>query len=200
MNRTDKVSLGEILLTVGLVIFFGLIWTKWPTMKVSSKTLEYYDTSNLAEPAWHNGIGLTISAKRIDDPANLEPEYQPYRDLISNHLAFVVSIEIQGASYPTMIDMPYERVRLVDSSGREYHLINKTLSEQSKDAKLRQTLEVLDWSIVNNTFSRQPRAEKALLLFDAAAPQADALTLHLNFYHHPYKQVDLNFEFDDANK
>jgi hypothetical protein len=200
MESTDRVKVGEILLTVGLVLVFGLIWTKWPTIKVSSKTLEHYDLSNPAEPNWQNGIGLSIHAKLLDGGTEPGPELAAYRDLISRYLAFAVTIEIQGASYPTMIDMPYERLRLRDASGREYRLVNREVSEQSKDLKLRQLLEALDWSIVNNTFSRQPRMEKALLLFEPAAPTADELTLHLNFYHHPYKQVDLDFEFDRSNR
>lgn len=196
MDSTNRVKPGEVVLTVALILFFGLIWMKWPAIKVSSKTLEHYDTSNPAEPVWHNGVGLSIQAKRIDGSANLEPQFEDYRDLINRHLAFSVMIDIQGATYPTMIDMPYDRIRLLDSSGREYQLSNQRLSEQSKDTKLRQILEVLDWSIVNNTFSRQPRTEKALLLFDSEQSPADVLTLHLNFYHHPYKQVDLNFEFE----
>ena len=199
MDSIDRVKFGEVVVTVGLVLILGLIWTKWPTIKVSSKTLEYYDRSNPAEPVWHNGVGLSISANRLDDPAKLGPQFQAYRDLIDRHVAFSVMIEIQGATYPTMIDMPYDRVRLLDSSGREYRLLNQTLSEQSKDTKLRQVLEILDWSIVNNTFTRQPRTEEALLLFEPAHPPAGALTLHLNFYHHPYKQVDLNFEFAGPN-
>ncbi|HET9529340.1 MAG TPA: hypothetical protein VFQ92_03240 [Blastocatellia bacterium] len=197
MDSTDRVRLGELLLTVGLVLVFGLIWMKWPAIKVSSKTLEHYDRSNPVEPNWHNGVGLSIRAKRLDGSAHLEPHFEAYRDLINSHIAFSIVIEIQGATYPTMIDMPYDRMRLFDSSGREYRLANQGLSEQSKDGKLRQLLETLDWSIVNNTFSRQPRTEKALLLFEREQSIADVLTLHLNFYHHPYKQVDLTFEFED---
>jgi hypothetical protein len=194
MQKTDKITAGEISLTLGLILIFGLIWMKWPVIKVSSKTLESYDLSDPNAPSWSNGIGLRLSAKPVDY-SSLDPSLLPYKDLISRYNTYIVNVRIEGASYPTMIDIPYERARLTDSTGREYRCVNRSVAEQTSDPKLKQALEVFDWSIVNNTFTKQERLETGLLLFEPGEADRTPLSLYLNFYHHPYKQVDIKFDY-----
>ncbi|HKG23288.1 MAG TPA: hypothetical protein VKC34_15425 [Blastocatellia bacterium] len=194
MQKTDKITAGEISLTLGLIIIFGLVWMKWPVIKVSSKTLESYNLSDPNLPSWSNGIGLSLSAKPVDAPS-LDAPLQPYRDLISRYNAYIVNVRIEGASYPTMIDLPYDRARLTDAAGREYRCLNRSVAEQTSDPKLKQMLEVFDWSIVNNTFTKQERLETGLLLFEPGEAPRAPLSLYLNFYHHPYKQVDIKFDY-----
>lgn len=195
MEASDKWSRGEVLLTCALVVIFALIWAKWPEVKVSSRTLEKYDVSNPQSPAWMNGIGLTVTARSLNDPATLDSDFEEYRSLANKYLAFVVQVDIQGANYPTMIDLPYERMSLTDASGRPLHLVNQELAANTKDPKFKLVLEKFDWSIVNNTYSREARKEKGLLLFETPVGEADALVLHLNVYHHPYKQINVAFPF-----
>jgi len=197
MQEQDKITIAEILFTAVLVVVFGLIWLRWPSIKVSSKTLESYQRSGTLEHAWNNGIGLTIKAKSLGQGDSLDPDFQPYKDLLQKYMAFSVSVSIEGATYPTMIDIPYERMKLTGPSGAELRPNNEALAEGSNDLKLRQVLEAFDWSIVNNTFTRQARSEKGLLLFDRADWQGGPVTLNLNVYHHPYKQINLEFKFND---
>lgn len=193
MNDHDRVGRGEILLVVGLVLCFALVWARWPEIKVSSKTLESYDLGDPRTPTWRNGVGLTISARRLDDGAQLGPELEAHRDLVGKHFAVAVDVDIEGTKFPTMVDLPYERLSLTDSAGRAYRLANPELSPGAADAPLRLALEKFDWSIVNNTFTRQGRRERGLLLFEPEAAAAEGLVLRLNVYHHPYKQLDLAF-------
>jgi hypothetical protein len=131
------------------------------------------------------------------EPASLGPEEE--RALTgydrARYQAFRLTVHIDSADYPTMVDFPYERMSLTDQSGRKFILVNQQLSETAQNPNLRRELETFDWSIVNNTFSRQPRLEQGLLLFEKPGPGSTSLTLHINLYHHPYKQIDLSFPF-----
>lgn len=193
MNEHDRITRGEVTLVVALVLACALVWAKWPEIKVSSKTLENYDLRDPRAPAWRNGIGLTISARRLQDASELGPELSGRGDLLGQYLVVAVDVDIEGANFPTMVDLPYERLSLTDADGRTYHLANQSVSTNGADAPLRLALEKFDWSIVNNTFTRQPRHETGLLLFDPAAAEAEGLVLRVNAYHHPYKQLDLAF-------
>lgn len=195
MNDKDRISRGEIILVVFLVVCFALVWSKWPEIRVSSKSLESYNTSDPKNPSWSNGIGLSIKARRLDGEAKDQLDFQEHRELTERYTAFVVDVNIEGTKYPTMVDLPYQRLSLTDNSGRVYRLVNQELARQSADSGLRQALEKFDWSIVNNTFTRQGRNEKGLLLFEPKATGDEQLVLHLNVYHHPYKQLNLSFSF-----
>lgn len=186
MNRSDKWTRGEITLTVILVAAFAAIWSRWPQIKVSSKSLERYDWSNPATPAWTNGIGLTIKVAQ-PTPAEEPPELA---SLLEKYTAYVVTVDIQGARYPTMVDLPYDRMYLTDVTGKRVQPVNTALSDSLKDPRLAPALETFDWSIVNNTFTGEGRLEKGIVLFPAVDNPA---ALHLNVYHHPYKQIDLDF-------
>lgn len=191
MSEHDRVTRGEIMLVVGLVLCFALVWAKWPEIKVSSKTLEAYDLRDPQTPAWRNGVGLTISARRLEAGGQLPPELQSRGELLGRYFAVAVDVDIEGASFPTMVDLPYERLSLTDGSGRTYRLANAEFSKPETDAPLRLALEKFDWSIVNNTFTHEGRHETGLLLFEPEAAAADGPVLRLNVYHHPYKQLDL---------
>jgi len=193
MNEHDRITRGEVTLVVALVLGCALIWAKWPEIKVSSRTLESYDLRDASAPAWRNGIGLTISARRLRDASELEPELRGRGDLLGQYFAVAVDVDIEGANFPTMVDLPYERLSLTDSGGRTYRLANQGISTTGADSPLRLVLEKFDWSIVNNTFTRQPRHETGLLLFEPAAAEAEGLVLRVNAYHHPYKQLHLAF-------
>jgi len=190
---SDPWKPGEVLLTLGLIVVFFVIWSRVPEIKVSSKTLETYNLSDSRAPSWTNNIGLTIQVTR----ANEDPELSAYRALLENFDAYLVNVNIAGANYPTMIDLPYERMTLTDGLAHSYRVVNREVSAGAKDPKLRQLLETFDWSIVNNTFTKQGRLEKGLLLFKRTASSPAGRVVHLNLYHHPYKQVDLEFSFVD---
>jgi hypothetical protein len=189
MQNDERIRRSEILIVAGLIAVFALIWVRVPEIKVSSKSLEAYNLANADSPSWTNNIGLTVTVKR----ATANADFSQYSKLLGEYDAYEVDIAIDGTNYPTMIDLPYERMRLTDSDGRAYSPLNRIVAAGATDTKLRQLLETFDWSIVNNTFTRQPRHEKGLLLFEPVAGASSGRVLHLNLYHHPYKQVDLNF-------
>ncbi|HEU4712556.1 MAG TPA: hypothetical protein VFS76_13370 [Pyrinomonadaceae bacterium] len=190
---SDPWKLSEVLLTLGLIVVCFAVWSRVPEIKVSSKTLETYNLSDSRAPSWTNNIGLTIHVTR----ANEDPELSAYRALFENFEAYVVNVNIAGTNYPTMIDLPYERMSLTEGTANSYRVANREVSAGTKDPKLRQLLETFDWSIVNNTFAKQGRMEKGLLLFKRTVSSPGGRVVHLNLYHHPYKQVDLAFPFVD---
>ena len=190
---SDPWKLSEVLLTLGLIVVCFAVWSRVPEIKVSSKTLETYNLSDSRAPSWTNNIGLTIHVTR----ANEDPELSAYRALFENFEAYVVNVNIAGTNYPTMIDLPYERMSLTEGTANSYRVANREVSAGTKDPKLRQLLETFDWSIVNNTFAKQGRMEKGLLLFKRTVSSPAGRVVHLNLYHHPYKQVDLAFPFVD---
>lgn len=196
MDKPDKLSGREILVTLGLIALFGALWARWPSIKVSSKTLESYKQTTGLEQSWTNGIGTTIKVRYLQDPSALDPDLQPFKDLVQKYLAFDVSVSIEGATYPTMLDIPYERTTLALANGVVLSPGNQELAEHSNDLNVRQVLENFDWSIVNNTFTRQPRFERGLILFDPSRWKGEAVTLNLDIYHHPYKRIKLAFRFD----
>src|SRR4029077_16285068 len=193
-NGNDRVKPAEVLLVSALVLVFAGVWAKWPEIKLSSKTLESYDLRNPNQPAWHNGIGLTISAERVRKGSQNKEVLAAHVNT-SDFIAFRLSVNIDPANYPTMVDCPYERMSLTDQAGRQFHLVNQRLGEATGDARLRRTLETFDWSIVNNTFTRERRVEEGLLVFEKPDERSTSLTLHINLYHHPYKQIQLAFPF-----
>jgi hypothetical protein len=193
MSRSDHWTRGEIVLTALLVAIFAGIWSWAPQIKVSSRTLERYDRSTLGAPAWTNGIGLTIRVRRaspVDGPPAMAA-------LLEKYTGHVVTVDIQGANYPTMVDLPYNRMYVADAAGTRVQPVNTSLSDALNDPALTRALETFDWSIVNNTFTRQGRVEHGIVLFP---PLEKPTTLHLNVYHHPYKQIDLAFPLDGEGR
>jgi hypothetical protein len=191
MKPSDEWSWGEIALTVFVVGVVAAIWSRWPQIKVSAKSLERYDLSNPSAPAWTNGIGLRINIAR---PKPVD-ETRELADLLAKYTAYVVTVDIQGAKYPTMVDLPYDRMYLTNAAGQHVRPVNTALSESSRQRTLAPSLETFDWSIVNNTFAGEGRTEKGIVLFPRLENPS---SIHINVYHHPYKQIDLDFPLGGA--